>query len=98
MPRHSARRLVLLEQAGLVDHEDRIVIRQMLEDIIADDMAQASAFQSLRPRIACCRQGPVSQRPVFRALTFVDGCGIGRHQGVEFGEAISDQASVKGCS
>ena len=40
LPRHSARRLALLEKAGLVDHEDRIVIRQMLDDIIADDIAQ----------------------------------------------------------
>src|SRR5471032_1370189 len=41
LPRHSARRLALLEKAGLVDHQDRIVIRQMLDDIIADDIAQA---------------------------------------------------------
>src|ERR1700682_6740340 len=34
LPRHPARRLALLEKAGLVDHEDRIVIRQMLDDII----------------------------------------------------------------
>src|SRR5476651_168158 len=27
LPRHCARRLALLEKAGLVDHEDRIVIR-----------------------------------------------------------------------
>src|SRR6202521_5633718 len=40
LPRHSARRLALLEKAGLVDHEHRIVIRQMLDDIIADDIAQ----------------------------------------------------------
>jgi hypothetical protein len=40
LPRHSARRLALLEKAGLVDHEDRIVIRQMLDDIIAYDVAQ----------------------------------------------------------
>src|SRR5258708_3847873 len=40
-PRHSARRLALLEKAGLVDHEDRIVIRQMLDDIIAYDIAQS---------------------------------------------------------
>src|SRR3981189_3868941 len=40
LPRHSARRLALLEKAGLVDHEDRIVIRQMLNDIIAYDIAQ----------------------------------------------------------
>jgi len=40
LPRHSARRFALLEKAGLVDHEDRIVIRQMLDDIIAYDIAQ----------------------------------------------------------
>src|SRR4029077_16267966 len=40
LPRHSARRLALLEKAGLVDHQDRIVIRQMLDDIITDDIAQ----------------------------------------------------------
>jgi hypothetical protein len=34
---------------------------------------------------------------VFRALAFMDGCGIGRHQCVEFREAVSDQPSVKGC-
>src|SRR6202043_3539194 len=34
-------RLALLEKAGLVDHEHRIVIRQMLDDLIADDIAQA---------------------------------------------------------
>ena len=27
LPRHSARRLALLEKAGLVDHQDRVVIR-----------------------------------------------------------------------
>jgi hypothetical protein len=41
LPRHSARRLALLEKAGLVDHEDRVVIRQMFDDIIANDIAQA---------------------------------------------------------
>src|SRR5271156_7168216 len=41
LPRHSARRLALLEKAGLVDHEHRIVICQMLDDIIADDIAQS---------------------------------------------------------
>src|SRR6202048_5048869 len=40
LPRHSARRLALLEKAGLVDHEHRIVIRQMLDDIITYDIAQ----------------------------------------------------------
>ena len=40
LPRHSARCLALLEKAGLVDHQDRIVIRQMLDDIIADNITQ----------------------------------------------------------
>src|SRR5471030_600143 len=40
LTRHPARRLSLLEKAGLVDHEDRVVIRQMFDDIIADDIAQ----------------------------------------------------------
>src|SRR5882762_8728820 len=63
LPRHSARRLALLEKAGLVDHEDRIVIRQMLDDIIADDIAQtisipiAATEDGLLPpraRVASC--------------------------------------------
>jgi hypothetical protein len=37
---HAARRLTLLEKASLVDHEDRIVICQMLDDIVAHDIAQ----------------------------------------------------------
>ena len=41
LPRYSARRLALFEKTGLVDHEDRIVIRQMLDDIIADDITQS---------------------------------------------------------
>src|SRR6266478_5405862 len=41
LPPHSARCLALLEKAGLVDHEDRVIIRQMLDDIIADDIAQS---------------------------------------------------------
>jgi hypothetical protein len=41
LPPHSARGLALLEKAGLVDHEDRVIIRQMLDDIIADDIAQS---------------------------------------------------------
>src|SRR5258708_1544602 len=40
LPRHSARRLALLEKAGLVDHQHCIVIRQMLDDIVAHDIAQ----------------------------------------------------------
>jgi len=40
LPRHSARRVALLEKAGLVDHEHRIVIRQVLNDIVPYDVAQ----------------------------------------------------------
>lgn len=40
LPRHAARRLALLEKTGLVDHQDRIVIRQMLDDIVAHHVAQ----------------------------------------------------------
>src|SRR6202795_20508 len=63
LPRHAARRLALLEKAGLVDHDDRIVIRQMLDDIIADDIAQATSIPIVatedallppRARIASC--------------------------------------------
>src|SRR5216683_3282316 len=40
LPRHSARRFALFEKAGLVDHQHCIVISQMLDDIIAHDIAQ----------------------------------------------------------
>src|ERR1700690_2653782 len=40
LPRHAARRFALLEKAGLVDDEDRIVIRQMLDNIVAYDISQ----------------------------------------------------------
>src|SRR5674476_1384566 len=72
LPRHSARRLALLENAGLVDHEDRIVIRQMLDDIIADDIAQsigipitATQDRLLPPRAriaSCLRPHPTGLR------------------------------------
>ena len=41
LPRHSARRFALLEKAGLVDHQHRIVIGQMLDNIVAYDIAQS---------------------------------------------------------
>src|SRR5258708_5308428 len=40
LTRHAARRFALFEKAGLIDHEDRVIVRQMLDDIIADDIAQ----------------------------------------------------------
>jgi len=61
-------RLALLEKAGLVDDEDRIVICQMLDDIVADNIAQGIGIPILRPRIACCRRRAASARiqPVLR--------------------------------
>jgi len=62
LPRYPARRLTLFEKAGLVDHQHRIVIRQMLDDIVANDIAQsirvpiAATQDRLLPpwtRIAC---------------------------------------------
>src|SRR3979411_1444456 len=62
LTRHAARRFALLEKAGLIDHEDRVIVRQMLDDIIADDIAQgiripipATQDRLLPPwaRIAC---------------------------------------------
>ena len=46
LPRHSARRLALLEKTGLVDYEHHIVIRQMFNDIIAYDIAQGISAPS----------------------------------------------------
>src|SRR5882724_5584627 len=40
LPRYSASRFALLEKAGLVDHQHRIVVCQMLDDIVAHDIAQ----------------------------------------------------------
>jgi SRSO17 transposase len=39
--RLSAGRLAQLEKTGLVNHQDRIGIRQMLDDIVADDVAHS---------------------------------------------------------
>src|SRR5260370_40866789 len=40
LPAYAARRFALLEKTGLVDDEDRIVICQMLDNIVAHDIAQ----------------------------------------------------------
>jgi hypothetical protein len=40
LPRHPAGGLALLEKSGLVDHQDRILLRQRLDDIVAHDLAQ----------------------------------------------------------
>ena len=70
----------LLEKAGLVDHEDRIVIRQMLDDIIADDIAQsigipipATQDRLLPPRAgiaSCLRAHPTGLALLISEQTF----------------------------
>ena len=40
LPRYAARSFALLEKTGLVDDENSIVICQMLNDIVAHDIAQ----------------------------------------------------------
>src|ERR1700726_3005731 len=49
LPRHPARRLALLEKAGLVDHQHRIVIRQMLDDITVAPRARSPGWPCRRP-------------------------------------------------
>src|SRR5216684_628234 len=80
LPPHSARCLALLEKAGLVDHEDRVVIRQMLDDIIADDIAQsisvpipATQNRLLPPRTriaSCLRAHPTGLALLISEQTF----------------------------
>ena len=44
LPRHSARCLALLEKAGFIDHQNRILVRKVLDDIVAHDVAQRIRF------------------------------------------------------
>src|SRR6266576_479707 len=41
LPRYSARCLALLEKAGLIDHQHRVLIGKMLSDIVAHHIAQS---------------------------------------------------------
>src|SRR5258706_3836005 len=80
LPRHSARRLALLEKTGLIDHEDRVIVRQMLDDIIADDIAQgiripipATQDRLLPPRpgiASCLRAHPTGFALLISKKTF----------------------------
>jgi len=40
LPRNSACCLALLEKAGLIDHQHRILVRKMLSDVVAHQIAQ----------------------------------------------------------
>src|SRR3979411_2304059 len=64
LPRHTARRVALLEKAGLVDDEDGIVICQMLDDIVAHDIAQGIGIPVLR---CSSPSRPSRNRPAFLA-------------------------------
>ena len=40
LPRDAARRFALLQKAGLVDHQHRVIVSEMFDDIIANQVAQ----------------------------------------------------------
>jgi hypothetical protein len=42
--------VTLFEKAGLVDHEDCIIIRQILDDVVADDIAQSISIPIPAPQ------------------------------------------------
>src|ERR1700731_2796551 len=61
LPRYSARCLALLEKAGLIDHQHRVLVGKMLSDIVAHHIAQSIGVPLItaqkrllppRPRIA----------------------------------------------
>src|SRR3981081_1479562 len=89
LPCHAARRLALLEKAGLVDHQHRIVIRQMLDDIVAYDIAQAiripipaTQARLLPPRAgiaSCLRAHPTGFALLISEQTFQEQAGIRRN-------------------
>src|ERR1700732_3586687 len=77
---HAARRLALLQKAGLVAHEDRFVIRQMLDHIIPHDTEQsvitpipATQDRLLPPRAriaSCLRAHPTGFALLISEQTF----------------------------
>ena len=40
LPRYAARRFALLQKAGFIDYQHRIIVSQMLDNIIAHQIAQ----------------------------------------------------------
>src|SRR5260370_7249691 len=58
LPRHCARRLALLEKAGFVDYESRIVIRPMPDDILASNTSQSIAAPIPAPHYSSPPQSP----------------------------------------
>ena len=65
LPRYAAGGLALLQKTGLVNHQNGVIRRQVLERIIAHDVAQRIGIPAATPPncpmgIAYCRQGPGS--------------------------------------
>ena len=50
LPRHTARCLALLQKAGLVDDQHRIIMSEMLDDIIAYEIAQRIGIPAITPQ------------------------------------------------
>ena len=63
LPSHTARGATLLQKACFINHQDRVVIAQMLDDVVADDVAQSVGIPS-----SATQQGLLSPR------TTIPGC------------------------
>src|SRR5215475_11184464 len=50
LPRYSARWLALLEKAGLIDHQHRVLVGKMLSDIVAHHIAQSIGVPLITPQ------------------------------------------------
>src|SRR5438046_5745844 len=51
LPRYSARCLALLEKAGLIDHQHRVLVGKMLSDIVAHHIAQSIGIPPVTAQI-----------------------------------------------
>jgi len=58
LSRHPARPLALLQEAGLVDDENRVRIRQRLKGIVPHDVAQGVRIPATSPEHSLLTPGP----------------------------------------
>src|SRR5271167_582355 len=95
LPCYPARSLALLEKAGFIDHQHRVLVRKMLGGIVAHQLAQRIGIPPVtaqnrllppRPRIArCLRAHPsgfttlVAKQPVHEQAR-VQSCALLREQ------------------
>ena len=60
LARYPARCLALLQKAGLIDHQNRVLVASVSSAYSRTISRNASASHRPRPKIACCRHGPGS--------------------------------------